>query len=292
MKKITALLLALAMVFCFAACGNNGADDSDADAGMPNPMVAIDSLEALNEVFGCAMITPTVAEITDEEFYSIDGDPQLAQYNFKANGYDCTLRFAVAGMDTDISGYYKEDGTTVFQNSDSDVSSYENDEAKLIRWFTIDGQYVFCMVDNGEVEYADFDAIVKEFQSVKPVNWNSDGAFEDYKALEGYYQDETSQRAMASFSISGDHGKVYIMWGNGAEETYEWVMDVVLDENGNLVYDKEARNVYKADENGSSTEENLEYGGAGTIEVKDGKLYCTNAADETLRDCVFAPYSF
>ena len=127
-KKFIALLLALAMVFCFAACGNNGADDSDVDAGMPNPMVAIDSLEALNEAFGCAMITPTVAEITDEEFYSIDGDPQLAQYNFKANGYECTLRFAVAGMDTDISGYYKEDGTTVFQNSDSDVLSYENEQ--------------------------------------------------------------------------------------------------------------------------------------------------------------------
>ena len=291
MKKIITILLALTMVFCFAACGSNDTGAEDVDAGLANPMTEVESLEALNAEFDCVMITPTVVSVSDEQFFKVAADPEFAQYNFKANGVDCTLRFAVAGMDTDISGYWKSDdsGETVFANSDSDTSYYECDEAKLARWFTIDGQYCFMANDNGEMDYNTFDSIIGEIKAEKPVNWNDDGSFERYKALENYYQDEVSQRAIASFSVDGDHGKVYINWGNGASETYEWIMDVAFDENDNLAYSSEKRNVYKADENGVSTEEALEDGGAGYFEVKDGKLYCTGVADETLRDCVFAP---
>lgn len=293
MKKIIALILALAMVFCFAACGNKGDEPIVGGPEVVNPMTELGSLEELNEKFGCAMISPSVMGVSDEHFFSVDANPEYAEYQFTVNGLPYTYRFAVAGMDVDISGYYVPDREgTVFQNSDAEMSYFEGDEAKLARWFTIDGQYVLMVKDNGELDYNTFNGIVEEFKDVKPVNWNDDGSFERYKELEGYYMDVSG--AMASFSISGSCGRFMAMTlGSVPTEKYQFDMAVTFDENNNLAFDKVVITLYKSDENGVTiSEETLPDGGPGYLEYKDGTFYCNNTGVDQLKNLVFAPFSF
>ncbi len=291
MKKIISILLILTMVFCFAGCGQK---DDGGYAGMPNPMTEVESLEALNEMYGCAMISPSVMGVSDEKYFSVDSDPDFAEYQFTVNGLPYTYRFAVAGMDVDISGYWRSDNSeTVFQSSDAEMSYYEGDEAKLARWFTIDGQYVLMVKDNGELDYDTFDGIVQEFKSVKPVNWNDDGSFERYKALEGYYMD-SAKGVLGSFSLSGTCGRFMTMSREaGSNETYEYDIPVVFDANNNLAFEKVGITLYKSDESGITTsEEALPDGGAGVIEIQGENLVITETDVEQLKGLSFAPYSF
>lgn len=283
MKKGFALFLAFSMMLCCAACGSNSASPTASDSDSE-----INSLTALSDAANCALIKPKDVKISNESFALLEGDPQIAEYQFTSDGKACQLRFANVGIDTDICGVEGSNGT-LFADSKAEAHYIENDTMKVYRWFTVDGQYVFQVTDNSEWDWAQFDAICSQFTKMEPKNWSSDVPFADYQALEGSYHDRKSN--IASITIHQDHVLVCVYLNPDDSSILGWEMEAVLD-GDRLVYDKEriAKTVY--DESaGQTVETPLEDGGAGYIQLKDGKLFFSGAYSEALKDLVFTPFS-
>lgn len=273
MKKVLALALALVMVFSLAACSGKN--------GLPNPMTKVASMDELSKLASCALISPEGA--TDEKFFTIDTDPMIAEYQFKVDGIEYTLRFSNVDVDTDICGVYKDDGT-YFEGDTAENSYIENDDYILHRWFTVDGQYVL-MVDksDNEASWEQFDPVQKQFMDVEPVNWNSEVPFADYKAIEGSYSNDT---AYASILIRYDHVLVgtLLQLEDGTRQV--WYMDATLD-GDKLIYDKTEIEANKYNEETNETEVTfLPDGPEGYIIVKDGKLDYSECGTEELKDLV------
>lgn len=297
MKKITAVIIAAIMIVSFSACAKPGNEDASASeedsvmndggiAGMPSPMNEVASLDELGEKAGCSLVKPEGVELSDESFCIIDAEPQIAQYMFTVGGVRCTLRFAAAGIENDISGIYTEDGT-LFDNAEDATLYIENDELKAQRWVTVDGQYIFAVDDAGEWEWADFEAICSQFRKLEPRNWNSDVPFADYQAIEGEYDSEDGS-AVASVNIVGDHAGVYVIVDQEDGSRLYWEMEAVL-EDGKLSYEKEIISSVVFDENaGGTVKTPLENGGAGSVEIKDGTLVFADAFSEQLKSLVLA----
>ena len=302
MKKSTALLLTLIMLFCLAACGAEptatgaqpgpapSAEEVPAEApvsGVANPMAGIVSMEELSEQAKCALIRPVGAEIKDEAFSLIAGEPQIAEYDFTADGKSCTLRFADVGIETDISGIY-HDGDTLYAGDTAEDSYHQTDEVIAHRWFTVDGQYVFIANCADEWEWEDYDAINSQFQTMEPKTWSSDVPFTDYLALTGTYVSEDGQ-SMASVSIRLDHALLCAYTYPDGENMYYWEMDAAL-QDGKLVYDKETISRRVVEESNGSYSADLVpegEGGAGYAEVlADGSLSFAGAYSEALRGLV------
>ena len=306
MKKLTALLLTLTMLFCLAACGAEPAAEPSADvpapteepapaetpaaeepliSGVPNPMTGVDSMAALSEQANCALIQPAGAEISDEAFYLIAGEPQIAEYDFTVGGKPCVLRFADAGIETDISGVY-HDGDTLYAGDTAEDSYYQTDDVISHRWFTVDGQYVFTVNAADGWEWEDFEAISSQFQRMEPKTWKADVPFHDYLALTGTYVSEDGQ-SMASIAIRLDHAFLTALTYPDGETMYYWEMDATL-QDGKLVYDREtiSRRVFD-EKNGSADLVPEGEGGAGYAEVlDDGSLSFAGAYSEALQGLV------
>lgn len=115
MKKILALVLALAMVFALCACGSKDNTTVNVDkesegkvtvgAGIENPMHSA-TQESILEDIGVSFQIPAGAE--DVKFYTIDTDPKTAQMSFVFDGDEYTYRIASNNEFTDISGMYYE----------------------------------------------------------------------------------------------------------------------------------------------------------------------------------------
>lgn len=283
MKKILVLAMVAIMALTLMACGNN--EENSANAA--NPMTAVDSLEELSEMGNCAMIKPEGVEITDEAFYMIEGEPQIFEYSFKVDGIECFLRFADADIDQDISGIYVKDGT-LFEGAEGERIYIENDDLKAQRWVTVDGQYVFVAKDNSELDWEKYDSICSQFSSMEPANWSSDVPYATYQAMEGSYVDYDAD-AFGSVSITGDHLGIYVVINKDESNRLYWEIEAELKDN-QLVYDKEVINQINVNEDtGESSMKQLEDGGAGSIEVKDGKLVFENAYSKELKTLVLVP---
>ena len=303
MKKLTALLLTLTMIFCLAACGAEPAatgaqsgpaptaEETEAPeafvSGVPNPMTGVASMEELSEQAKCALICPAGADADGEAFFLIAGEPQIAEYDFTVGGKPCTLRFADVGIDTDISGVY-HDGDTLFAGSTAETHSYQTDDVIAMRWFTVDGQYVFIVNTADGWEWQDFDALCSQFMDMEPKTWSGDVPFADYMALTGTYVSEDGQ-SMASVSIRLDHALLCAYTYPDGETMYYWEMDAKL-QDGKLVYDKETISRRVVEEiNGSFSADLVPEadGGAGYAEIlSDGSLSFAGAYSEALQGLV------
>lgn len=278
MRKTILILTALVMIFSLAACGAKN------DAGMPNPMREVASLEKLSDEGNCALIRPEGVELTDEAYYIINGEPKTAEYLFKVDGVECFLRFAEADAATDISGIYNGDGT-LFADCDDSTTYIENDSLKAKRWFTVDGQYVFAAMDEGAMDWYTYDGICTQFEDMEPKNWNAEVPFATYKALEGsYYNDDMS--VAGAIRITGDHAGLYVIADQEDGSRIYREMEAVLI-GDDLVYEKETVSRIVFDEAaGGTVMTQLEDGGAGSVRVKDGTLDFSKAWSEDLKGIV------
>lgn len=284
MKKAIAFILVLAMAASLTACRNK-----ESTIGTPNPMKEITSPEELREAADCAMIRPEGVEIADEVFSLIDGDPQIAEYQFTVDGKKCTLRFANVGAETDISGVYDDEGTLYADYSVKGTAGIQSDDLQSQRWFTVDGQYVFTVFDGGEWDWTQFDALVSQFAEMEPKNWNSAVPFADYLALVGYYADDAMN--IAAITIEDDHAAVNVVADLDDGSRMIWEMDAVLD-GGKLTYEKEIVSQGVLDGSGDMSLTELPDGGAGYVEIRDdGSLDFAGAYSEQLHGLVMAPYN-
>lgn len=287
MKRLISMLILVILTLCLTSCAgkesaNQTTQQTEAEpqfAGLANPMQEYPSLEALSKEINAAIIKPQDAEIADEKFFIINGEPRLAEYRFTVDGKQCTLRTANVGVDTDISGIYVENGT-IFQDNPTETCYYETDDFKAERWFTMDGQYVFTVDDDSDWEWKQFDALCSQFMDMEPKNWDSDVPFADYLALTGYYGD--GKDSIASVDIKGNHVYVIVRYTVDGV-TYDMEVNAKLD-GGKLVYEKESRY-----EEPNNEKIQIVNDGPGYIEIQDGSLVLSGVNTEPLKGLVLAP---
>ena len=249
-------------------------------AGIANPMVAADSLEALNEKMGCNMVKPAVMGVTDEAFYVISD--AMAEYRFTVGGYDYTLR--CQGTMDDICGIYGDNGT-LFEGKTEEELYAEGSGYKAKRWFTTDGQYVLTINDNGAMSEEQFLSIADEIEEgTRPeIIMDSEGVFYE---INGDFQDTYSGRAMAEVVSADDSAEITVRWGDSASVTYVWNMTVTFDD-GQFVYSDCTETKETAEEDGTISEELISGNESGYFTYKEGMLFWDGAADENCKNCVF-----
>lgn len=286
MKKLLAVVMTFVMLLTVIGCTkveNNDPEEGNI-SGMESPLTAYDTLDLLGEAAKCAMIKPEGFEVTDEAFQMISGAPEIAEYRFKADGVDCVLRFADAPVGTDISGIQTDEGP-LLEGKDGETLAIIREEYKVQRWLTVDGQYVLEVFDGDEWEWTKFDDLASQFMKMEPRTWSSTVPFADYLAISGSYNNDEAGY-YGAVNIKDDHAAVYVLGGQSVDERKYWEIEAVL-EDGKLVYDSEKiSSIVYDSETGETTNEELEPGGAGYIEVSDGKLIFSGAYSEELKDLV------
>ena len=289
MKKFLALMLAMMLAFCMVACGDD--EEDEPMTGMPNPVTELVSLAELEEATGMQFVRPAVMGCEDVSFCSIDcGDYILGDYDFTVNGIEYTLR-ASTYTDEDISGCYVEDGTA-FEGNTDEIAYYSDDEAKLARWYNMDGQYVLYVYDNGEMDDETFKGIVDEMVSMTTEVLSADALHEIYTSLAGEYQDSYSGRAYMDVVVTTDDAgneclEISVMWGNSASDSMLWTMTATAAEDGSLNYSDGVSADVVTNEDGSEDTAVLGENEVGFFAVTDGTIAWVGAPDETCRDCVF-----
>ena len=109
MKKLSAILLALALTLCLTACGEGEATlaategPTEAAYGIANPWTDSDAA-ALEAMLGSARFS--VPEGAENVIYRALEAAKLAEIRFSIDGMDYTARIQPAGAATDISGMY------------------------------------------------------------------------------------------------------------------------------------------------------------------------------------------
>ena len=314
MKKTFAIILSL-MITGLVACGQpdagmnstvvsedytveeNTGDDSLNDTakeeeapvvGMPNPMHEYTSLEEINTAVGCNLCHPAVMGVTDEKFFVIEGSEfHVAEYFFSLNGISYTFRSAPVAY-RDISGYYTGDGTAFSDETSDQIEFFSDEEAKLSRWFNIEGQYVLMAKDNGQMDQETFEMISEELsQMTNPALSESDMELY-YASLEGQYYDSWSQRAGAEITANGDKSiTIVVEWSSSAWELDRWTMHASRSEDGLLYYTDCIRETVTYSESGEETSVTDEFPAEGYFGESEGKLYWNGAGDEQCAQCVF-----
>jgi len=298
MKKILAIVLALAMVFSFAACGKEKDVPAEAPApisGVANPIAQYDSLEEVNEELGLRLSQPGVMGVTDNVFQIIDcNDYKIGEFLFKVNGYEYSLRGSSV-YDTDISGVYIGEKGTAFEGRQlqSEPDFVFEKEIKLARWATIDGQYVLSVKDEkNEIAEETFKGIADEFVSMSVPTPSSEELAAYYESLAGDYEDTFSQRAVAEVTAYEDYVEIMVHWGSSAFESTMWTMTARLAEDGLLCYSDEKRTDIVLSESGLETDNVVYENEAGFFSVdEEGKLIWNGAFSEDCRECAFVKYN-
>ena len=314
MKKVILFALALTLILSLAACGSTPAGSDPADpvpapsdpvqpdpaaeentdepsvGGMPNPMTAYDSLDAINSELGVKLCSPAVMGVSDKAYFIYDlGDYRIAEEQFTANGLPFSFRCSPIG-DKDISGLYLDNGTAFEGQGISDEIQYAaNAEYQAARWFTIDGQYVLSVTDNGALSEETFLGIAEELRAgTQPGSTVGDRAAY-YAELEGLYQDTVSQRATAEVTANGgDSVTIVVHWSSSASEYDQWTVKAALAEDGLLCYNEEHHSRITMSADGTKKEERLNDPViAGWFAYGDGLLSWTGANSEQCRECVF-----
>ena len=296
MKKLLAVVLSLSMLFCFAACGAKpakeapGAQDPGFVPGVPSPLTEYESLDALNAVLGTRLCSPGVMGVTDHVYQTIDCDDyMIAEYRFAVNGYDCVFR--CAGVTTDISGIWSQDGT-IFDHEfpGGEIEYAYTDEIKAARWFNTDGQYCFALTDaEGNMESETFEGIAEELKSLTASGTSDSEKQAVYDGLAGGWQDTFSQRAVAEITSGEGFAAIVVQWSSSAVEYTRWIMTVTMDEDGLLNYTDCRKAVISVENEDGEVTETVEYeNGAGCFSYgEDGLLAWSGAEEESCVQCVF-----
>lgn len=278
MKKLIAMILAAMLLLVSVNA-----------MAIANPVTECASLEEVNEIAGTNLQRPGVMGVKDVDYLVIDcGDYIMGQYDFEVNGLPCMLRNANVTNKIDISGFYDGEGTAfgvVYENP----QYYYADEFKFAHWDSIDGQFVFCVNDNGTMNKKDFLTLAEEMMIVTSTGMLEVQLKKAMADLVGEYWDETSQRATAKVESieDGDALRIVVDWSSSASESSQWVMTARMSEDGMLYYSDCAQNDYVYDEQGNETVTEISKDGEGYFVVIDGKLAWEGAADEGCRSCVF-----
>ncbi len=92
-----------------APAGNAEVSESP-EAGMPNPVVSVDSYDDLLKAVPGVMLSDAPKAAENTTYCYISGEPVIAQIQFTLNGNEYTYRAAAAGIDAqaDISGVYDD----------------------------------------------------------------------------------------------------------------------------------------------------------------------------------------
>lgn len=288
MKKYLAILLALVMMLSMAACGEKK-QEQPLGPGAESPITEMGSLEELNNELGLRLAGPGVMGVTDNYYNIVDCEEfKIAEYGFTVNGYECVFRGSPI-YDHDISGVYLEKGLAYEGKDVTDEIDYVfSGEYKLGRWATIDGQYVFLLLDpNKDMDEDTFKSIAEELKYLaNPGNLNGDLA-----AYVGSYADSYSQRAVADVTLAED-GLLHILvhWGSSAWESVNWEMNATLTEDGLLSYYDETKTNIVFKEDGTEEYTVVYEGQEGFFAPSEGKLEWTGAYEEDCRSCVFEMY--
>lgn len=162
MKKILSVLLALIIISCLAACGNNA--DADADtggyAGLPSPMSDYSSLADMNGAASTDISLPEDMEVSNEAFATITSDEGvIAQYCFTYESADFTFRSSKDITDNDISGVYIEANPAFSGKVQSDIEINSDDYTMVARWEKGGCQYSLSM-PFGSMTTAEFTDLV------------------------------------------------------------------------------------------------------------------------------------
>lgn len=182
MKKLLALVLALAMIFALCACGSkqNATVNVDKEsegkvtvgAGIANPMHAA-TQESILADLGITFQVPAGAE--DVKFYTIDTEPKTAQMSFVFDGDEYTYRIAPASEFTDISGmYFDWEETEETQISYCDAKVCWNDwKEGVILWYDAVPGLMYSLAQGANANYNSLEGMASIL--FEPVQGDADG---------------------------------------------------------------------------------------------------------------------
>ena len=273
MKKIIVILLALLLVMTLTGCQDK---QEEIGANLPNPVQEYQSLEEINKESQIVIVSAPVAGKSNEKFYVINDENKISEYWFDVNGLTYTLR-AAKQTANDISGLYYE-GNTFEENTNS---IFMNNEYKMARFFSNQGQYVLAVHDEGILDENTFRSIACEIAEV------NGGTFYD-----GYYADKVGQRASMTIVNNCGTYEISVQWSSGASSTTVWTMSA-KEKDGKLEYAGEAIDTYTYDENGGATIFTTASNNIGYFEIIDGCLAWSGASQEECKSCIFEkiPYT-
>lgn len=257
--------------------------------GLPNPITEHASLDEINAAAGTALVHPAVMGVTEESFCTITGsDAVLADYDFSLVGYRWCFR-AGAVASYDISGVYIN-AAPAFGEPKEGIEYAEGEGYKLARWFTLDGQYVLSVQDNGAMDQATFAGIAEELHDMTDPAWNEEDYKAYYKSIEGDWQDEISQRAAMTVTAAGsDHADITVSWANDAAATVRWTMTARIYEDGLLSYKDCKKTLVTAGEDGTEKESVVYEDGEGFLYFapEEDKIYWSGAAENGVTETAF-----
>ncbi len=128
---------------------------------LPNPMIAMASLEEVNEEAQVNLCLPPVMGVTDQSYTLLKGVPAIGELRYVLGGYSYTFR-ACRGTENDISGVWLEQGTAFPDHAGEGIAFARTEEVKLARWFHAPVQYVLMVEDKGELDENAFAVIAQE----------------------------------------------------------------------------------------------------------------------------------
>lgn len=290
MKKILTILLITSMITTLSACTNKKeSNKEETNVGLINPIKELSSLDELSNKIDMALFKYEGNDINEEHYRLINSEYKIAEYEVKIGETTYTIRASKAPCSIDISGIYFN-GDQLFANylQEETTIYIENDEYTATRWFNVDGQYV-VYTDEKEMDYGTFNSFVKQTQQIKPLNWNSDVAYEDYRKICGYYMDDNFN--MTSIDIKGNQAVVYITIANG-EGTKTYQMNAVLKDD-ELVFEEASVSYFEYNyETDESKVEELPSSGKGSITINGDALSFINSGIEELANIEMTKFEF
>ena len=199
MKRIIALLLAVALLFALSACSKKEnktdplqesaqaatqaaeaaqstdpdqsaqtdeqaaqtEDGADASQATTEPAESSVNFDEVNNTLGARLSAPTVVTPESEDLQLVEENgAQIAQYTFLVGSIPCGVRFS-PDFTADISGVTDEAGASPFTGSDEEVVNISG--AIMGRWVTVDGQYVLIVADENP-EY--FNELFEDYKAI------------------------------------------------------------------------------------------------------------------------------
>jgi hypothetical protein len=275
MKKIIAIIAALAVITCLVACGAEKA----AETTPTTPSAATES----------DIATPAAATSSDV------ASPSAASFEFPlllVNNEPFTVTVADGFDNAGVTAYTVDDDATYqFISSDDDITwkiylldEKFNDGARYLsqaKTPDLTGNGILD-VKRGQIMYVEcsenaFTASKADDERLE-INY--------VQGITGNYNDSYSQRAHAFVIDEGDEVEITVSWSSSAFEYTRWTMECKKDGDKLTYTDCEKTNI-TTDESGNSTSEEVYEDGTGYFTLKDGKLLWDGAAEEDCKLCVF-----